>query len=292
MFFKKHMGNLRIMIFGMLVPLFFFPGCLPFSVKTGKSFVLERGDRVSILTCTQHGRYLVLLNPHDGVPFPENNRDQLYLIMTGEGEHVKTPSGEGRKFSHFSTPRGFWPPKPDASVTGYVILYENNQDTEINIKIEDGVASEFNGMRRLSKTHVLLDDSDVPVINEFHKARTAEQLAMIRNASGSIKGMPLRGILISWFVQYGLYSHDNATIREFSAFQDKHRVSSKPVARLYYNVPKLICRDIFKYKDADAITIVEDLEQAFNQSVSAPRFKGENFDFDRDIWDIMKQSMK
>jgi len=70
MFLKKHTSSLPIVVFGLLALFLFLPGCLPISIKTGQHFVLEKGDRYSILTGEQNSRYLVLLNAHDGVPFP------------------------------------------------------------------------------------------------------------------------------------------------------------------------------------------------------------------------------
>ena len=207
--------------------------------------------------------------------------------MHGEGEHVKTPSGDGRKFSRFNTPNdnlhrvNYYPSDP---ITGYVILYEKSQSIEINIKTGDGSASKFNGTHKIAKITALLDDVDVPIINEFFKARATEQLSMIKNATGSIKGIPLRDILISCFVTCGyLGNHDAATTKEFAEFQNKYIDASKPASRLYYQARKCRHWDIFKYKDADTITIAEDLEQALNRAINTPRFQDKNFDFDRDV---------
>ena len=227
MLFKKRTSNPSIGVFGLLTLLFFLSGCLPISIKTGQNFVLEKGDRYSILTGEQNSRYLVLLNPHDGVPFPKDtSRSYLWsLMMRGEGEHVQTSAGDGRKFSRFATPNDNLGGE-SSTFTGYVILYEKRHSIEINIKTAGGAASEFNGTRWIAKIYVLLDDIDVPLIKEFSKARMAEQLSMIKDATGSIKGMPLRDILISCFVSNGLHNRDEATNREFAAFQDKYKDSS------------------------------------------------------------------
>lgn len=286
MFLKKYTNNLCIAVFGLLAVLFFLPGCLPFSIKTGDDFSLAKGDRISMLFCSQDRRWLVLLNVHDGVPFPKEGRF-MTLMLTGEGEDVKTSSGDGRKFTRLIDPIDNLDSAMGAVKSGYVIIYEKNQRVEINIKTEEWFARGFNGTHRFTVmgTRPLLDDVDVPAIKDFSKAGTAKQLSMIKNATGSIKGIPLRDILISYLVNRGIwstYTSDKVTYTELTEFQEKYRDSPDPVAELYFPVNRVsVSRPVFKYKDGDATA--EALEQAFDRAIKAPRSQGKDFDFDRDV---------
>lgn len=294
--FKKSLASRRIAALGLLASLCFLPSCLlPVNVTTEHDASYIKGDRVSAIFIYKGGRHVVLLNPHDGVPFPKWS-DSLTLIMTGEGEPVKTSSGEGRKFTRLNTAQDNLASEFNVVKTGYIILYEKNQSVDVHVKTNGAVITEFNGMTKLTKTDVdiLLDNIDVPVIEDFFKARPWKRLFMIRNATGSVKGVPLRDMLISCLLRFGLYSESHRAdgdyemqsiqAEEVRAVLEKHKVSEKSVAILYLN------RDaggqfcwIYQYK-GDNNTIIDDVVQALKRADQKPRglFLPQNGEGNRD----------
>jgi len=208
MLFKKFLNGRRITALILLALFAFLPSC-----TTYKDTLYLKGDRVSMVSFSE-GKWSLGLNPDGG--FSGKWSNNLTIIMMGEGERIKTGQDEGIKFVRFNTVQDNLTSLNNALKTGYVILYE--KDKIIKVSVETDVNAEgFNGRNKITENSILLDETDVPIVNDFFKASASERLSMIKNATGSIKGIPLRDILISCYLRVSSDFTSNRNPEKFVA---------------------------------------------------------------------------